>query len=161
MAQIHELIPKIMAEVGAVGKNARNPQQGYQYRAVDDVVAALNPVMAEHGVFVAPRVTDWAISQVSVGQKGTQMFHAVLAVEHKFYAPDGSFVETRTVGEATDTGDKAANKAMASAYKYALTETFAIPTSDAKDTEQNHPELSPRAEQTAPAAADPGEDYGF
>jgi len=83
------------------------------------------------------------------------MFHATLWIEYHFAASDGSEIVALTAGEATDSGDKACNKAMASALKYALTQTFSIPTEEAKDTEQDHPELSqeqpqkPKPELTA------------
>jgi hypothetical protein len=51
-----------------------------------------------------------------------------------------------TVGEAMDSGDKSANKAMSAAMKYALIETFSIPTAEDNDTEnQTHQPLPQRA----------------
>ncbi len=139
--QIYPLMAKVMAQVGPVGKDHKNPSQGYAYRAIDDVVAALQPAFIEHGVFVVPQVLEANAEQVLVGQKKTPMFHVLLRVKYTFYAPDGSSVEAITEGEATDTGDKAANKAMAAAHKYALVQTFSIPTSDPKDTEAASPSL--------------------
>jgi len=144
--KIYEAIPKIMAEVGAVAKGHKNPQQGYQYRAIDDVMGALQGIMAKHGVFVFPRVSTERTEHVKIGQKGTPMVHVFLVIEYRFCAVDGSEVVASAPGEAMDTGDKAANKAMASALKYVLTQTFMIPTSDPKDTELASPELSPQDE---------------
>jgi len=141
--KIYQVIPKIMAEVGAVGKDHKNTMQNYQYRAIDDVMAALQPLMAKHGCFVYPTVDTLAVDQVSVGQKGTQMFHVVSQIKFHFSADDGSEFVASAIGEATDSADKAGNKAMASALKYALTQTLMIPTSDPKDSELDHPELAP------------------
>jgi len=134
-----------MAAVGAVAKGHKNPQQGYQYRAVDDVMAALQSILAEHEVFVYPRVTESRSEQVLIGVKKTPMIHVISTIEYHFCASDGSQIIAATIGEATDSADKAGNKAMASAFKYALTQTFCIPTADAKDSERDHPELSPGA----------------
>lgn len=41
-----------------------------------------------------------------------------------------------------DTGDKAANKAMSVAHKYALLQAFCIPTADSKDVEDDHHEVT-------------------
>jgi len=143
--EIYKIIPKIMAEVGAIGKAHQNEMQNYAYRGIDDVIAALSPLMAKHGMFVYPYVEEVRHEQVLVGKKQTPMMHVMARMIYTFAASDGSRFTAGAIGEATDTGDKAGNKAMASAYKYALTQTFAIPTSDPKDTEQNSPDLSGHA----------------
>lgn len=44
---IYEAVPKVIADVGAVGKDKINRQQGFKYRSVDDVFNALNPALAK------------------------------------------------------------------------------------------------------------------
>ena len=44
---IFQQIPKAIAEIGAIGKNKRNQQQGFQYRGIDDVYNAVSPVLAK------------------------------------------------------------------------------------------------------------------
>jgi len=146
---IYEAIPKIMALVGHVGKDHKNPSQGYQYRAVDDVMASLQPALVACGVFVYPKVTALHTEQVQIGQKQTPVIHVVAQIEYHFCAADGSEIVACTIGEATDSADKAGNKAMASAYKYAVTQTLSIPTSEPKDTELDHPELTGTGEPPA------------
>jgi hypothetical protein len=58
----------------------------------------------------------------------------------RFTATDGSYCVTETIGEAVDSGDKAANKAMSMAMKYALVDTFLIPTEEPRDTENDEAE---------------------
>jgi hypothetical protein len=60
------------------------------------------------------------------------------------YAEDGSFVESITIGEAMDSGDKSMNKAMSTAYKYAFMQIFCIPTEEDKDTENQTHEVAPK-----------------
>jgi hypothetical protein len=43
-----------------------------------------------------------------------------------------------------DSGDKASNKAMSVAYKYAFMQIFCIPTEEEKDTEYKSPEVKPK-----------------
>ena len=138
---IYKAIPAIMAKIGYVGKDHQSTQK-YSYRAVDDVLAAIQPLMAEAGIFVYPRVTSVTCEMVEIGKNKTPMMHVLSTIEYHFCASDGSEIVAATIGEATDTADKAGNKAMASAYKYAVTQTFSIPTSEAKDTELTHPELT-------------------
>lgn len=147
MAMVHEQLAKVMAEVGAVGKSKRNAQQGYQFRGIDDVVAHVQEVMAKHGVIVVPRVIEREREMVAT-KSGGSMASVRLLVQHTFFAADGSSVVADTLGEAMDSGDKASNKAMSAALKYALTETLLIPTYELdRDTEEQSPELA-RVPQT-------------
>lgn len=143
--QIYRLLARAMAIVGAVGKEHKNLQQGYQFRGLDDVVAAVQPVFAELGIVLTPRVLEREREEFATA-KGSKMFSVRLLVEHTFTAPDGSFVVATTLGESMDSGDKASNKAMSAALKYALTETLLIPTYEVvdRDTEERAPEVVAR-----------------
>lgn len=141
---IYGALAKVMADVGAVGKSKKNAQQGYQFRGVDDVVAHVQDVMATHGVVCVPRVVEREREMVST-KSGGSMASVRLLVEHTFFAVDGSSVSCVTLGEAMDSGDKASNKAMSAALKYALTETLLIPTYEVdRDTEEQSPQLAPK-----------------
>lgn len=139
---IFGLMPKVMAAIGAIGKGRKNQQQGYSFRGIDDVYNAIHDALAENQVFPVPRVLEQKREE-RPSKSGGLMFHVVLLVETRFYAPDGSSVSAVTVGEAMDSSDKASNKAMSAAMKYALLETFCIPTEESKDTEDGHPEVAP------------------
>lgn len=145
MALIHEALAKVMLETGHIGKDRKNLQQGYQFRGVDDVVAVVQSIFARLGVVVVPSVVEREREMLDT-KSGSKMASVRLLVDHHFYAADGSFVAARTLGEAMDSGDKASNKAMSAALKYALTETLLIPTYEAdRDTEESSPELAGKA----------------
>lgn len=141
--QIYGLMSKVMAGIGAVGKDKKNAAQGYMFRGIDQVYNAIHGAMSEHGVFPVPRVLEQKREERASKSGGT-MFHVVLTVETRFYAPDGSSVAAVTVGEAMDSSDKASNKAMSVAMKYALLETFCIPTEEQKDPENDSPQVEGR-----------------
>lgn len=149
--QIYAKIPKIMQDVGFIEKARKNPQQGYAFRGIDDVYLALQAPLASHGVFFAPKVTAQTREERQT-KSGTNMIYTVLTVEFSFFAEDGSSFSVTTVGEAMDSGDKSANKAMSAALKYALLQLFCIPTEEDNDTENNSYEVLPKAQQTAKAA---------
>lgn len=144
-------IARVMAEVGAVGKTKKNASQGYQFRGVDDVVAHVQEVMAKCGVIVVPRVVERERETLTT-KSGGAMVSVRLLVEHTFLCEtDGSSVVCTTLGEAMDSGDKASNKAMSAALKYALTETLLIPTYEVdRDTEEHSPQVAPPATRTTP-----------
>lgn len=149
---IYERLAAVMAETGAIGKERRSPQQGYQFRGVDDVVAHVQLVMAKHGVVLVPKVLDVVLQAEKATKSGGTMLHLILRISHTFYAPDGSSVEAVTFGESLDSGDKAANKCMSAALKYALTETLLIPTYEAeRDTEEHSPEVVKKSRTTKAA----------
>lgn len=141
---IYGALAKVMAEVGVVGKAKKNAQQGYQFRGIDDVVAHVQQVMAAQGVVVVPRVLEREREMIATKNGGT-MASVRLLVAHDFCALDGSKVTCVTLGEAMDSGDKASNKAMSAALKYALTQTLLIPTYEAdRDTEEATPVMAAR-----------------
>lgn len=146
---IYERMSAILADVGAVGKTGRNEQQNYSFRSIDAVYNAIHPALAKHKVFCCPEVLESERFEWKTG-KGTQMLSVVLKVRHRFYASDGSYVDVVTVGEGSDTGDKASNKAMSAAFKYALFMVFCIPTEEALDSEQDNPAPPARSKTRAP-----------
>ena len=132
MAQIHELIGQAMGQIGAIGKDSRNNQQGFMYRGIDAVYNALNPVMSKLGLFICPEVLDMRREE-RTNKNGTVIIYTALTVKYTVYAPDGSNVTLTVVGEGMDTGDKSVNKAMSIAMKYAMFQLFFIPTEELKD----------------------------
>lgn len=140
---IYQSINEVMKEVGAVGKNNRNEKQSYQYRGIDDVMTALAPAMQKHGVFVTPEVLE-QIREEKDGRNG-KLLYSIVKVKYTFRALDGSSVEAVVMGEGMDSGDKATNKAMSAAFKYALLQTFCIPTDELVDSEKDSPEVVKRS----------------
>lgn len=45
---IYKAIAGVIADIGAVGKDKVNRQQGFKYRSVDDVYSVLNPALAKN-----------------------------------------------------------------------------------------------------------------
>ena len=132
MAQIHELIGKAMKDIGAIGKDSKNAQQGFMYRGIDAVYNALNPVMSKYGLFICPEVQDMRREE-RTNSNGTVLIYTALTIKYTVFAPDGSSISLTVVGEGMDTGDKSVNKAMSIAMKYAMFQLFFIATEDLKD----------------------------
>lgn len=130
--KIYKAILGVMADVGHIGKDSFNTQQKYKFRGIDQIYNALQPAMIKNGVFAVP-IVDREERTERTNDKGTVIFYSRLHVTYRFYADDESFVEASVIGEAMDTGDKATNKAMSAAYKYACFQVFCIPTEEMKD----------------------------
>lgn len=136
---IYEAISRCMEEIGAVGKDAVNKQQGFKYRGIDAVMNAINPALVKNHVFIVPEVLDQQ-RQERTTNKGAVLIYSICRIKYTFYAEDGSFIEAVTVGEGMDFGDKATNKAMAIAFKYACFQVFCIPTEEMKDPDEETPD---------------------
>lgn len=129
--EITKSLCAITAEIGALGKTKKNQQQGYAFRGVDDLMNALHPLFAKYGVIVVPEVLE-STREERVTAKGSALLSAILKVRYHFTAIDGSEVCATVIGEGMDAGDKASNKALAVAYKYACFQVFCIPTEEIK-----------------------------
>lgn len=142
VGKIYEAISNVMAEIGAIGKEKKS-QQGFMYRGIDDVMNALQPALVKHKVFIAPEVISEQREERAT-QKGGVLFYTRLEIIFRFYTVDGSFVETKVIGEAMDSGDKATNKAMSIGYKYACFQVFCIPTEEMQDPDGDGHEPTPK-----------------
>lgn len=147
---IFETINAVMEEIGAVGKNSRNEKQKYMYRGVDDVMNALNPAFTKHKLFMVPEVVSQKREERQTANE-KNLIYSVLSVKYTFYAEDGSSIYTIVPGEGMDSGDKASNKAMSAAFKYACFQTFCIPTEEMQDPDAETPPPSKPVKPTLEA----------
>lgn len=110
-----------------IGKTRKNAQQGYNFRGVDEVMNAFAPILAEHGLYIRPRFTERQMIERQT-KSGGAIFNVTVAGSFAFVNDAGEAVEVGPIyGEAMDTADKATNKAMAVAFKYAMFQTFCVP----------------------------------
>lgn len=130
--QIYAAISAAMADISAIAKDKYNQNQGFKFRGIDDVMNALKPILTKNKIFTVPQVLEQT-RESKVTTKGGELRYSLLKIAFRFYTTDGSFVEAVTLGEGMDSGDKASNKAMAIAYKYALFQVFCIPTEEMTD----------------------------
>lgn len=157
-AMIHPAIIAIMRAIEPIAKSSRNQQQNFDYRGVDAVYNAIHPHFAEHGVYSTSKVIN-AEHRAGKSEKGKDYVHAILHMRFTYWAADGSSVETEVVGEGVDySGDKASNKAMSIADKYALLQLLKIPTAavdpdrhDNPDQRADAPKAQPRAQRVTEA----------
>jgi hypothetical protein len=130
MGAIYSAISAVMGEMAKEGiaKDSKNKQQGWAFRGIDAVYNALAPKLAHHGIIIFTRCLSRTVTERQT-KNGGNLFYVVVDCEFDFVsAEDGSKHTVRTFGEAMDSGDKATNKAMSIALKYAAFQTFFIPT---------------------------------
>lgn len=135
---VYQLISAVSGDLckEGISKDRINTQgTGYKFRGIDDIYNAISPIMAKHGLVILPRILNREITE-RVSAKGNALFYVVVDAEFDFVSShDGSKHTVKTFGEAMDSGDKATNKAMSGAYKYAAFQTFCIPTEGDNDAD--------------------------
>lgn len=154
MKNIYQSIADIMQEVPSISKDKKNLQQGFKYRGIDDVMNAFQPILAKHRVFIVPEVLN-QVREERTTKSGGNLIYSICTIKFKFFAEDGTFVEAITIGEGMDSADKATNKAMAVAMKYAMFQVFCIPTEEMVDPDAETLPESRKKKQTAKPKVEP------
>lgn len=137
---IYETISAVMGEIGAIGKDSKNTTQNFMFRGIDAVMNAINPALIKYKLFIVPEVLEQTREERQ-NSKGTTLLYSICKVKYTFYAEDGSSISATVIGEGMDTGDKATNKAMSIAFKYACFQVFCIPTEEMKDPDAESHEI--------------------
>jgi hypothetical protein len=116
-----------LAKTG-ISKDRKNEQQNFRFRGIDDVMNAVSPILGRHGIVFLVDYEDYPDVERVTAKGSTLIYTKVKGTFTFLSAQDGSQVSVTTFGVAMDSGDKATNKAMSAALKYALLQTFLIPT---------------------------------
>jgi len=146
---VYQAISAVQKDLSTQGisKDRKNMQgSGYAFRGIDDVYNALAPFLAKHGLCILPRVLNRE-SVERQSKAGGALFYITVEVEFDLVAADGSKHTIKTFGEAMDSGDKATNKAMSAAYKYACMQSFCIPTEGDNDADAQTHQVAPKVEK--------------
>lgn len=137
-------IQVVMDEIGAIGKNKRNQQQGFNFRGIDDVMNVLHPLLAKAKIIIVPTVEDMTREERQT-TRGGNLIYTLLKVTFRFISTvDASQISVTVYGEGMDSGDKSINKAMSIAMKYACFQVFCIPTEEMVDPDQETHQVKPK-----------------
>ena len=153
---IYQTISAVMNEIGAVGKNSKNATQGFMFRGIDAVMNALAPALQKHKLFIVPEVLEHTREERTSKkvdyngiEKITTLIYSICKIKYRFIAEDGSYIESVVIGEGMDSGDKATNKAMSIAFKYACFQVFCIPTEEMVNPDAECHEVIPEEPKKA------------
>lgn len=153
---VYQSINAVQADLASkgIGKDSTNTFDNYKFRGIDAVYNALSPLLAKHGLCILPRMLSRSCEE-RLSQKGGALFYVTVEAEFDFVsAHDGSKHTVKTYGEAMDRGDKATNKAMSAAYKYAAFQAFAIPTEGDNDADASTHEVAVKKRPTSVARSE-------
>ena len=142
---IYQKMSAITQEISKVAKNLQVGEGKNQYKAVGeaDVLAAVKPIEAKHGVYSFPFDREIVESgeMVSTTKYGDRKsLYLRVKTVYRFVNVDepSEFIDITTYGDGVDSQDKAPGKAMTYGDKYALLKAYKIQTGD--DPDQNESE---------------------
>ena len=144
---IYQRMAAITDELQTVAKNLKvSTGKNNSYKAVSerDIIDAVKPLEAKHGVYSYPVNREILESHMLESEtnyngnisKKTTFFTRIKTV-YRFVNVDepADYIETTTFAEGIDTQDKGSGKAMTYGDKYALMKAYKISTGD--DPDQN------------------------
>ena len=163
MANIYAKLNAITQEISAVAKNLKVGEGKNSYKAVGeaDVLAAVKPIEAKHGVYSFPVEREVIESGILTNVKTyngetyeTRQQFMRLRTVYRFVNTDNpsEYVDIATYGDGVDPQDKAPGKAMTYADKYALLKAYKIITGEDPDQSASAP-LRAKEDKT-PMASD-------
>lgn len=142
---VHMALARVAGDVGAVGKGGKmeaGPAR-YKYRTLDDLMDTVHGPLAKHGVTFAPSNIQMLDTLEKTTKSGGIQYHLRAIVTYAIYGPAGDCIYATVIAEGTDSGDKAGNKLMSTAFKYTLGQVLHIPfTMDDQDATLSEPVMS-------------------
>lgn len=127
----------------------------YSYAKEGDFIATVRPLMEAHGVTIRPVAQQVITNEVFQRKNGGDAYRVVILVTFELMHSSGDKASVQAFGEGQDSGDKAFNKAMTGAMKYALRQTFCVETGDDPDDTPSAEQERKPAQQGKAAAAQP------
>lgn len=151
-------VAAVMGGFRGVEKSGVNQFHRYKYASDADILWTLKPQLAEHGLaFILVGYTVEAIGEVKTKNGGAERL-VDLRVTYRLAHKSGEWMDVVAPGSGQDPGDKAHYKAMTGALKYALRQSFAIPTGDDPEADaqpQGRKKETPEEKQERQAAHHP------
>ena len=149
---IFQRIDAITAELGVVAKNLSvQATKTSSYKAVGerDIIDAVKPLEHKYGVVSYP-VSREILDDVTLESEQTYngnttkktTFYIKIRTKYRFVNIDDpkDFIETETISDGIDSGDKGGGKAMTYGDKYALMKMYKISTGEDPDQAASEPE---------------------
>ena len=126
---IGEKILNIMSAIGPIIKDKTNEDKGFDYASIAKIIIAAREEMIKQKVIIIP---------VEINEIHQNENKIIISMRYRFYDTEknekgeNEYIDVNMPGEGTDSFEEgwAIYKALSGAYKYALTQSFAIPTVD-------------------------------
>lgn len=137
---LFQRLAAITAELQTVGKNltVKTGKEGYKAVSERDIIDAVKPLEAKHGVYSYPMKRDTVAAEIletetQYGKKTS--FYSRIKTVYRFVNVDdpADFIDMEVFSVGIDPQDKGDGKAMTYGDKYALMKAYKISTGDDPD----------------------------
>ena len=124
---IAKKILNVMTKIGPIIKDKTNEEKGFDYASLANIIIQAREAMIEEKVIIIPVKTN------NITVKGNDV---IIDMIYRFYDTEPNkegkcdYVDVNVPGEGFDKDGWSIYKALSGAYKYAITQSFAIPTID-------------------------------
>lgn len=154
---LHQKITEIMQSVDHIEKDGYNKHHGYAFTSEAMFLRTFRAEMSSRNVTMFPSIQPGSV-QVHEHPKG---FVTTCVAEYTFTDGDtGECFKTSTVAQGYDSLDKGAFKAMTGGIKYALRQTFMVPSGDDPEDDSVSPERKTDDDDFQWAALPPETSFG-
>lgn len=121
----------VLREIGVITKSRQTSGSGdfrFAFRGIEELLEVVNPLCKKHGLLTPPAmVGDPIVGEYST--KNSTMHWVMVPTAIHFQAHEGDIIVGGPfLGEAADSGDKAATKAQSVAWREIMFKTFNVPT---------------------------------
>lgn len=143
-------INQVMKTVSNLSKDKQVQGGGnYAYLSEEKIVTALHNACTECGLVFAPLSMEILENREDTTRNGGILHCTRILVTYQAIDKDeGDSMVIQALGEGSDSGDKALNKCMTAAYKYALRQTFMITTGEEEADQESSQEISQSQRQS-------------
>lgn len=120
-------ILNVMKNIGPIIKDKTNEEKGFDYASIASIIIRAREALIEEKVIMIPLKLNQVV------QRGNDV---LIDMVYRFYDTEPNekgecdYMDVNIPGEGCDKEGWAVYKALSGAYKYAMTQTFAIPTID-------------------------------
>ena len=130
---VHEAIKMVMGRVGYVQKEESDKLK-YTFASEPAFIRAVRPHLVDVGLVVYQSGVKMLERNEFTSTRGSQGINILFAFEWTWvHVTSETSITVTSIGEGTDYGDKAANKAMTAAMKYNMRQTLVLETGDDPD----------------------------
>jgi hypothetical protein len=155
MKNLIQAVLEVMKEVKSIEKNlevGKGTYSSYKGVADKDVKLQIGQAMQKNGLIILPisvepktTVTEWE----DQNQKHKTQVLTEVVTRYKLMHTSGESIDLAGYGHGVDSQDKSAGKATTYALKYALLNTFLVPTGDIDDADSTHSDSYAQPPKTA------------
>ena len=120
-------ILNVMKKIGPIIKDKTNEEKGFDYASIASIIIRAREALIEEKVIMIPLKLNQVV------QRGNDV---LIDMVYGSYATEPNnkgecdYMDVNIPGQGCDKEGGAVCKALSGAYKYAMTQTFAIPTID-------------------------------